>query len=129
MPSLMNSDEEMTSDEEINSNDENETDTGNERSNNDPDQNCEYEFSRMIATKVNDKEIINRMRDISDQHGINDENNELVTRAHVTVAIFKPNEALKSSLLDALKNELKEIISFNMIAKGINEFEKETQIS
>ena len=112
MPSLMNSDKEMTSDEEINNNDENETDTGDESFNNDSDKDCEiksreYEFSHMIAIKVNDREIIDMMRDISDQHGINSENNKIITRAHVTVAIFKLNETSKSNLFEALRDELK----------------------
>ena len=74
MPSLVNSDEEIASDEETTSNEEDETHTGNESSNDDAELSCEvksheYEFSHMIAIKMNDREFINKMRKMINQLG------------------------------------------------------------
>ena len=107
MPTLVDSDEEMSSDE-------NETESEIEIQN-DLNQICvnkSNEALYSINIYITDIRIQTEIKNILNYHNIIDQDNEIINKAHVNLVKFSTNTNKKSNLFKALKNGIEEVISF-----------------
>ena len=123
IPTLVDSEEEIDSSDTEDENEEHNHDNLKQDHNKTSD-----EISYSIDIYVTDARILTEIENILRNNKITCQNYEVNNKFHLNLIKFKTHTNKKPELFKALKTGIEEIVSFNLVTRGINKMEESDEI-